>query len=291
MRVVRVGAGASSFARGVSASSAPGVVVKAGGVDLLDLMKEGLAAPRARGQPARHRRPELGRRAGSTSTDGEPAARVGAAGDAGSRPLGTQPRRAPKSSRRWPTARRRTPPRRRSATWRRSAATCSSGRAAGTSAPQTSPAAKRAATICYAQAGENQYPRDLRQRAVRHRAPVDAWPPRWSRYGATRDAAGQAQGERDAAARAVLRAARKGPARARTCSRPTRSSRHVRRARDHGGDARGLHKEVEKESFDWPIADVAVVLDMNGQPLPARLDRPRRGGAGAAGGPTARRRF
>ena len=44
-------------------------------------------------------------------------------------------------------------------------------------------------------------------------------------------------------------------------------------------------KHAEKDSFDWPLADVAVVLDSRTERrLRARRDRAWRGGAGAASG-------
>ena len=50
--------------------------------------------------------------------------------------------------------------------------------------------------------------------------------------------------------------------------------------------ARSVHlKQGEKDSFDWPIADVAVLLDRDPAGLCRQgFDRPRRGGAGAASG-------
>ena len=49
-------------------------------------------------------------------------------------------------------------------------------------------------------------------------------------------------------------------------------------------------KLAQKESFDWPLADVAVVLDLDaGRRLQARLDRARRGGADAMEGAEQRR--
>ena len=139
-------------------------VVKAGGIDLLDLMKEGLLQPRRivnlRGISGLDRIVE--------ETDG--GLRIGA--------LVTlaQARRATRSFARaiapWPMppAIRRA---RRSAMSRRSAAICCSGRVAGISVRRATIASRKGGETCFAFAGENQYHAIFDHERLRHRASVD----------------------------------------------------------------------------------------------------------------------
>ena len=120
------------------ASDPETTIVKAGGIDLLDLMKEGLVAPA--------KVTSLSDVAGLGAI--EPQRRRGfadrRAGHAGA--ARGERERCASSIRRSPT-RPAIPPARKSATRRRSAAICCSGRAAGISAPRNTVACARAAGI------------------------------------------------------------------------------------------------------------------------------------------------
>ena len=49
------------------------------------------------------------------------------------------------------------------------------------------------------------------------------------------------------------------------------------------GSAKSAYiKQGEKESFDWPVAEIAVVIDREGDRCKERVDRAWRGGAGSA---------
>ena len=229
----------------------PGVVVKAGGVDL-HRSHEGRArraqAPR---QPARHRRArrhQAARHAGR--------ARARAAGDAGA------DRRAVADVRgRWPALAEAVRARGHAADPQHgdaSAATWCSGRAAGTSAPPTSTAGRRAArpaspstarTSSTPSSATSCAPSSTRRR------PSTAL----VAYGATVTLTGK-RGRARAAARGVLRAAGEGRDARERARRPTSSSPRCACRRRSPATRAAYHKQVEKESFDWPIADVAVVL-------------------------------
>ena len=242
---------ADAMVTGADAPSANGDVLKAGGIDLLGLMKEDLIAPRRvidlRGIAGLDRieaEDGAGVRIGALATiaavAGHPLVAshypilADAAGGSGSP---------------------------QSATSRLSAGICCNARGAGTSAPSTIIASRRAAlTASRFRDKTNTTPSSTT--AVRDRPPVHG-----------RDGPG-------GAARDDRPHKRKGAARLSAW----RTSSCCRRGHNRENDlepheiltaielprlpasARAVHlKQGEKDSFDWPLADVAVVLDFDAE--------------------------
>ena len=142
----------------------PGSVLKAGGIDLLDHLKEHLVEPPRvvdiKTIPAlkaitveRRRRAAIGPLATLAQVAAHPGVREDAAG-AGRRPAARRPRP-------------------RSATSPRSAATCCSGRAAGTTGSSRYQCLKKGGEVCYADRRREPLPRDLRRRTVLRAASVE----------------------------------------------------------------------------------------------------------------------
>ena len=141
----------------IAPSTPAEVILKAGGIDLLDLMKEGLFAPQ-----------------GSSTLRGFP---VSTGRGCRARGLRIGPLTLAKSLRmRWFGRYGRTPPggspARKSATSRRWAGTFSSGPAAGTSARRLPLFAQRRRTLLCDRRRES-VPRLVRQPRLRHRSPLD----------------------------------------------------------------------------------------------------------------------
>ena len=248
-------------------------VVKAGGIDLMDLMKEGLLAPAGSDEP---------RAACPASTRSRRRPTAASASDRWSRsPVSRPTRRSASAIRRW----RMRPANRRA---RRSAP---SPRIGGNLLQRPRCWYFRAAEFrclrkggghCYAISGENQYHAifDNRFCAIVHPS-----------TSATALVALGAEVELTDADGGTRRVALEdffvGPDRDVQRENDLRARRTPdRRAASAVGGLRMKHlKLAQKESFDWPLADVAVVLDLDaGRRLPARLDRARRGGADAVAG-------
>ena len=112
-----------------------GATVKAGGIDLLDLMKDGIVSP-----PKLVNIRNVDSLRGITAGRRRPAPRTAIDLERDCRPSGDSAELLPRCP--MPPV---TQPRRRCATWPRSAATSCSAHAAGISAPATSTARRRAA--------------------------------------------------------------------------------------------------------------------------------------------------
>ena len=234
-----------------TAPASPADVLKAGGIDLLDLMKEGLLAPRRvvnlRGIPGLDLIAEDGGgglRIGALATleqvaaDPLIAAALCGAGRGGGR-VG-QPA-DPRTSRRW-------------------AATCCNGRAAGTSAPTRIAACARAAAAASPSTARTSTTPSSPMRSAPSCIPRRRRPRWWrSRRGIEIvNAEGETRRplldeffvapETDVQRENDLKPGEVADRRAAAAARPRA---HVRRT----------CAESDKQSFDWPIADVAVVLE------------------------------
>ena len=230
------------------ASTQDAIVVKAGGIDLLDLMKEGLLQPRRivnlRGIPGLDRIVE--------EKDG--TVRIGAMvtlAHLASHPVIRQ-RYAALAN----VARNRRA--RRSATWRRSAATCCSGRAAGISAPRITIARARAARSASRSPARTSTTPSSITRAARsciHQRP----PPRSSRW-----APASSSSQRKVAACGSAGRLLPAPGHGHHPRKRSQAGRDpYRRRAAEGGAGRSVStfEARRKGFFDWPIADVAVLVD------------------------------
>ena len=234
-------------------SAKPDAELKAGGVDLLDRMKEGCDSPKTvvsiaddpgprphRGR-ARRRRSAPWRRSRSSPS------RPGAA-QALPRPRGGGGR---------------APPRRRSATWRPSAATSASGRAAGTTGWRSSTAARRAATTASRGTARTGSTRSSTRTSLCCCVHPSATGTALSAYGASLEIVSP-KGRRTLPDRPVLLpAGRRRDPREHARGR-ARSSRRSRCRRRPPG-ARSVYRKLkEKESFDWPLVEICVALTISG---------------------------
>ena len=242
-------------------------IVKAGGIDLLDLMKEGLLAPGQSRQPARHSRARRDRRDAPTA-----GLRIGAMATLAR--LAADPLVRASAIRRLPT--------RSAALGEPANPQCRDARRQSLAAAAllvfslrgVSLPAQRRRTLLRDRRREP-VSRDFRQPLLRDRPSLDRGD-------------GARRARRHASSSSTLKAATREVAAGRFLRRPDRD---VQRENDleageiltaialppAGGPRMAHMKLAEKESFDWPLADVAVVLDLGaGRRLPSRLDRARR---------------
>jgi xanthine dehydrogenase YagS FAD-binding subunit len=230
---------------------APGVVVKAGGVDLLDRLKEGIDAP-ARLVNIRG----IGGLDAIATPNGELA--LG--------PLVTLAQLEASSDvkRRWPAlaaacAHAATPQIRNMATIGGNLVQrprCWYFRSADFHCR------KKGGTICYALEGENQFHAIVGNRvcAIVHPSSIAT---ALVAYGASVKLRGK-KGERTLPLEQFFALPDKDPTRENVLA-PDELVVEVRVPATTAATRAAYHKQVEKESFDWPMADVAVVLEMNGR--------------------------
>lgn len=232
------------------AQLAPGVVVKAGGVDLLDRLKEGIDAPT-----------RLVNLRGVAGLDG-----IAASGELVLGPLTTlaQLEAHPDVKKRWPAL----------------AAAC-----AHAATPQIRNMAsiggnlvqrprcwyfrsadfhcrKKGGSICYAQHGENQFHAIVENQAcaIVHPSSIAT---ALVAYGASVKLRGK-KGERALPLEQFFALPDKDVTRENVLA-PDELIVEVRVPATTAATRAAYHKQVEKESFDWPLADVAVVLEMSGR--------------------------
>ncbi|HEX8951691.1 MAG TPA: FAD binding domain-containing protein [Polyangia bacterium] len=228
----------------------PGVVVKAGGVDLLDRLKEGLDAPT-----------RLLNLRGIGGLDG-----IAAAGELVLGPLATlaQIEAHAEVQKRWPAL----------------AAAC-----AHAATPQIRNMAsiggnlvqrprcwyfrsadfhcrKKGGAICYAQHGENQFHAIVENQAcaIVHPSTIAT---ALVAYHASVKLRGK-KGERTLPLEQFFALPDKDPTRENVLA-PDELIVEVRVPATTAATRAAYHKQGEKESFDWPMADVAVVLEMSGR--------------------------
>jgi xanthine dehydrogenase YagS FAD-binding subunit len=228
----------------------PGVVVKAGGVDLLDRLKEGLETPR-----------RLVNLRGIAGLDSVSVA----AGELVLGPLVTlaELEAHAEIKRRWPAlaaacAHAATPQIRNMATLGGNLAQrprCWYFRSADFHCR------KKGGTVCYAHAGENQFHAIIGNGlcAIVHPSSLAT---ALVAYGA-RVSLQSKRGERTLPLEQFFQAPEKDVTRENQLGADELIAA-VRLPATTAATRAAYHKEVEKESFDWPMADVAVVLDMNG---------------------------
>jgi len=232
------------------AQLAPGVVVKAGGVDLIDRLKEGLDAP-ARVVNLR----------GVAGLDA-----VTAPGELVLGPLATLAELEANADvkKRWPAlatacAHAATPQIRNMATIGGNLAQrprCWYFRSADFHCR------KKGGTICYAQEGENQLHAIVENRtcAIVHPSSIAT---ALVAYGASVKLRGK-KGERTLPLEQFFTLPEKDVTRENVLA-PDELIVEVRVPATTAATRAAYHKQVEKESFDWPLADVAVVLEMSGR--------------------------
>ena len=228
----------------------PGVVVKAGGVDLLDRLKEGLDAPK-----------RLVNLRGVAGLDGIAAPHELVLG-----PLVTLAALEAHAEvgRRWPAlaaacAHAATPQIRNMATLGGNLVQrprCWYFRSADFHCR------KKGGSICYAQQGENQFHSIMANHlcAIVHPSTIAT---ALVAYGASVKLRGQ-KGERTLPLEQFFALPDKDVTRENVLH-PDELIVEVRVPATGPTTRAAYHKQVEKESFDWPMADVAVVLEMNGR--------------------------
>ena len=234
------------------AQLAPGVVVKAGGVDLLDRLKEGIDAPS-----------RLVNIRGITGLDGIAAA---PSGELVLGPLVTLAAIEAHADvgKRWPAlaaacAHAATPQIRNMATIGGNVVQrprCWYFRSADFHCR------KKGGSICYAQHGENQFHAIFANDtcAIVHPSSVST---ALVAYGASVKLRGK-RGERTLPLEEFFALPDKDPTRENVLGADELVV-EVRLPATTAATRAAYHKSVEKESFDWPMADVAVVLEMNGR--------------------------
>ncbi|HEY1584362.1 MAG TPA: FAD binding domain-containing protein [Polyangia bacterium] len=234
------------------AQLAPGVVVKAGGVDLLDRMKEGIDAPS-----------RLVNLRGISGLDGIAAA---PAGELVLGPLVTLAAIEAHGDvkKRWPAlaaacAHAATPQIRNMASIGGNVAQrprCWYFRSADFHCR------KKGGSTCYAQHGENQFHAIFANDtcAIVHPSSVST---ALVAYGASVKLRGK-RGERTLPLEQFFALPNKDPTRENVLG-DDELVVEVRLPATTPATRAAYHKAVEKESFDWPMADVAVVLEMNGR--------------------------
>jgi xanthine dehydrogenase YagS FAD-binding subunit len=232
------------------AQLAPGVVVKAGGVDLIDRLKEGLDAP-ARVVNLR----------GVAGLDA-----IAAPGELVLGPLATLAELEANADvrKRWPAlatacAHAATPQIRNMATIGGNLAQrprCWYFRSADFHCR------KKGGSVCYAQEGENQLHAIVENRtcAIVHPSSIAT---ALVAYGASVKLRGK-KGERTLPLEQFFTLPEKDVTRENVLG-PDELIVEVRVPATTAATRAAYHKQVEKESFDWPLADVAVVLEMSGR--------------------------
>jgi xanthine dehydrogenase YagS FAD-binding subunit len=248
----------------------PTSIVKAGGIDLLDLLKEACWRRHAR-EPAAD--------PGLDASPRNPAAACASA------PMVTLAQAAADHRlvrQRYPALADALPARRarRSATWRRWAAICCSGRAAGTFARTSIAACAKGGGHCFAIPGENQYHAIFDNTPARSSIPRPR-PPCWWRW-ALRSNSPTRKAPCAASCSRISSCRRTAICSARTTCKPHEILTAIVLPPLPPAVRMAHLKQGEKDSFDWPLADVAVVLDLSPPEIAAGGDRPGRGGTGAA---------